>query len=593
MVISAQIHPATVILITPAAGKAMVESIQPTNDAEAGGGAIVFFRHDSDPFSVAVQGWSPTTPAGILSALQGSFTLSVWVKTKASIGSPGDLAYNGSAVIAADVGGLANLTTRSPLLWMGVKSAFNTGGDEDDTLNSSRPVNDGSYHHIVVTRDQPSGNKAIYIDGVLDSTGSGTTRLLNDPQSVVIGGIDDAGNPTLGASSFYGGFDGEMDDLQIYSGVLSSNEIASLHDNPGSTSANVAGLDFNPALNTTNLAWLTGGDTDWFVETTNTQDGVSAAQSGSVTGNQSSTLSVTVTGPGTLTFYWSDIANDPNDGLDYKFYIDDPNDGDVADLVEGNNSWQSIQDITGGPIFIPAGQHTLNWTVYADFDTDPTQAGFLDQVSFLPDAPPVITENPFDQTNYPGYPVWLSASASGNPALSLGSGMKPVPARSLPGATSSFYILTNSGSVGVQGNYYAIATNPAGSANTTTAAVSFVSAPLPPDWSRAFKSPFEAVDNTLETKDFYYGCIVDTNGNLYVAAEFGGNTTVGSSNLNSGTGGDAAAIVKQSPTGAPLWAVGITNNGTGSSFALCVAPAPAEWRLSGRKLFRRQLARQQ
>ena len=132
-------------------------SIQPTNDAEAGGGAIAFFRNDSDPSSVAVQGWYPTTPAGILSALQGSFSVSVWVKTKASIGNPGDFAYNGSAVIAADVGGLANDTV--PIALTAGQVAFNTGGDEDDTLNSIGTVNDGSYHHIVVTRDQPSGNK--------------------------------------------------------------------------------------------------------------------------------------------------------------------------------------------------------------------------------------------------------------------------------------------------------------------------------------------------------------------------------------------------------------------------------------------------
>jgi len=50
--------------------------------------------------------------------------------------------------------------------------------------------------------------------------------------------------------------------------------------------------------------------------TTNTYTGApAAAQSGSVTGGQSSTLSVVVNGLGTLTFYWSSIANDNNQGL--------------------------------------------------------------------------------------------------------------------------------------------------------------------------------------------------------------------------------------------------------------------------------------
>ena len=66
-----------------------------------------------------------------------------------------------------------------------------------------------------------------------------------------------------------------------------------------------------------------------------THDGVSAAQSGSVTGNQTSTLSVTVNGPGTLTFYWSSIANDPNEGFDYEFDID----GSYANDIYGDQSW--------------------------------------------------------------------------------------------------------------------------------------------------------------------------------------------------------------------------------------------------------------
>ena len=543
-------------------------SIQPTNDAEVGGGAIDFFRNDSDPFSVAVQGWYPTTPAGILSALQGSFSVSVWVKTTSSIGNS---VFNGSAVIAADVGGVANDTV--PIALVGGEVAFNTGGDEDDTLNSSKTVNNGSYRHIVVTRDQATGNKAIYIDGVLDSTGSGTTNLLNDPKSVLIGGIDDAGNPTFGASSFYGGFDGKMDDLQIYSGVLSSTEIASLHANPGSTAANVGGNDFDIALNTTNLTWTTSGDTDWFTENTYTYDGIEAAQSGSVTNNQSSTLSVTVTGPGTVTFYWSSIANDPNQDFDYEFYIDDPNSGDDGDLF-GDNSWQQA-----GPFIVQPGQHTLNWTVYAGGDTEPAQAGFLDQVIFLPDTSPVITENPFNQTNHSGYNVALLAAATSPSPITwqwfeLGN---PSP---LPNATNALFIPVNSGTADVAGSYYAVASTPGGSANTTTALVSFVSAPLPPNWSVAMKSPFAGVDPSAVTKDLYGGCVVGSTGNVYVADQYIGNVDVLTNGFVEniltavGTNG-GAALVKHDANGNPLWAVGLTNNQPGSySFADCVALAP-------------------
>jgi hypothetical protein len=99
-----------------------------------------------------------------------------------------------------------------------------------------------------------------------------------------------------------------MDEVQIYSGVLSDAEVAYLYQHPGTAVADTcrwqnSGPDFNGTLGTTNLAWSTSGNTTWFIETTNTYNGApSAAQSGSVTNNQSSTLSFTVTGPGTVTF---------------------------------------------------------------------------------------------------------------------------------------------------------------------------------------------------------------------------------------------------------------------------------------------------
>jgi hypothetical protein len=147
--------------------------------------------------------------------------------------------------------------------------------------------------------------------------------------------------------------------------------------------------NFNADLNTTNLPWATMGDAAWFTETTDTYNGaLYAAQSGSVTNSQSSTLSVTVTGPGTLTFFWSSIANDPNQGFDYEFDID----GNHADDISGDNSWaQEFDPNTGLPYAIPAGQHVLSWTVTANGDTDSTQAGYLDDVTYVPAAAPTLT----------------------------------------------------------------------------------------------------------------------------------------------------------------------------------------------------------
>ena len=155
-------------------------------------------------------------------------------------------------------------------------------------------------------------------------------------------------------------------------------DLASSQFTVGSPVAN-----FNADLNTTNLAWATMGDAAWFTETTNTYNAApAAAQSGSVTASQSSTLSVIVTGPGTLTFYWSSIANDPNAGFSCEFDVD----GNYSNNIAGDTAW--YQD---GPYSIGPGQHTLSWTASANGDTDPTQAGFLDQVSYVPVSFPTLT----------------------------------------------------------------------------------------------------------------------------------------------------------------------------------------------------------
>ena len=516
----------------------------PTNVPAAGNYAVYFFNNDDTGAS-----WlGPNT--NLLSTLAGSFSVALWLKTTQISGSDtDDGTYGNAGMVSALSGSSPNFVI--PMALTGGKLAFVTGGATQDTLQSATLINTGEYVHLVVTRNQATGQKSIYVNGVLDASDIAGSDLLDGPDDL------DIGEQNLN------GYQGEMDEIQIYSGVLSASEVSYLYNHPGAVVADTSGKsqDFAGALGTTNLNWTTSGDTSWFVESTKTYNGSpSAAQSGSVTNNQSSTLSVTVTGPGTLTFYWASL--DDCNNFDYEFDIDSSYQNDIY----CSQSW--VQD---GPYTIPAGQHTLSWTTYAYGDTDPTEAGFLDHVSYVLENVPVITGNPFDQTNYPGYPVWLAASVATNSAVTwqwykVGFG-------AIPGATGADYIPTNSGTSGVQGSYYAIASNLSGSANTTTAAVSFVSAPLPSDWSTAFKSAFTPVDLNMVTKDYYYGCIVDPVGNVYAAAQFNGNTTVGSLNLNS-SGTNAAAVVKQSPAGAALWAVAITNTGAGNSSAFGVAAAP-------------------
>ena len=539
---------------------------QPDADAEAGGGAVQFFGTDA---------MTPTgqTMANLDAVLAGSFTFSAWVKTTITNGADYNNAFFGSVIFWAynDQG---NTNDTIPLSITGSKVAFTTRDHlgNNYNLHSISSVNDGNYHLITVTRDQDSGEMKIYVDGNFENSEIGTTDPLNgNNYNLTLGGwayfID-------GTGTNYSSYKGLLDDVQIYSGVLSAQDVAFLYANPGASVPDTTALDFNPALNTTGLPWMTSGDANWFVESTNTWNGSpAAAQSGSVINSQSSTLSVTVAGPGTLTFYWA--SQDDCNNFYYEFAID----GNPKDSIQCNQSWYlEVDPQTGLPYEIPAGQHTLTWTTYANGDTDPTEAGFLDQVSYVPDTAPTITLNPFSQTNYPGYSVWLSANATSTPAATWQ--WYQVGVGAISGATSYYFIPTNSGTAGVAGQYYAIASNDVGSAITTTAAVSFVSAALPPDWSLALKSPFQSVNSDQFNKDYYYGCAVDSAGEVYVAAQYYGNMDVLTNGLveniltEVGTNG-GAALVKHAANGKPIWAVGLTNNQPFSySYGISVAPAP-------------------
>jgi len=508
-------------------------------------------------------------PTNVLAALAGDLTISVWVETTFTSGNDGDPAYFDAGIVAADVPSQANDII--PIALTGGGIGFNTGGAYDDTLSSSEDITNGNYHQVVITRTQATGEKKIYIDGLLNSTDTGTTNLLNDPKIMAVGAAIDASqsNPNNANTGPY--YQGLLDDIQIYSRVLNAGEVAGLYNNPGSVAT--LNLNFNHALNTTNLNWSTSSDADWFVETTNTFNGVSAAQSGPVVNNQASTLTLTVTGPGTISFYWQTSPNGNNFNL--GFNIDGSN---IGNLFSGN-SW-----VQAGPYNIGSGQHVLTWVAAANGDTDPTEAGYLDVVNFTPAPLPVITVNPASQTNYPGFPVGLAAGASSTTPVSwqwfeVGSGL-------IANATNAFYSPTNSGTSGVVGNYYAVASNQAGSAITLTAAVTFVSGPVPPNWSRVFRSPFYSANNSA-IRDYNGGCAVDPAGDVYVANQYIGSVNIENSQaaivktLTAVGANGGAALIKYADTNVPpnasplVWAVGLTNNDPASySYADCVALAP-------------------
>ncbi|MDH6592396.1 PKD repeat protein [Variovorax sp. TBS-050B] len=106
--------------------------------------------------------------------------------------------------------------------WLDANGRINLSVGNAATNNpgtrSAAAVNDGNWHHVVMTRDAGSGAQTLYVDGVkASSTGlTGTKGLSNKFQ--VMGQIQ--GNADL--------FRGTLAEVRVYSRVLSDAEVATL-----------------------------------------------------------------------------------------------------------------------------------------------------------------------------------------------------------------------------------------------------------------------------------------------------------------------------------------------------------------------------
>jgi hypothetical protein len=192
-----------------------------------------------------------TASSNLLSTLAGEFSVSLWLKTSQSFGSQNDYAWAGAGVIAADSPN-AGARDLIPVALTGGQVAFNIGdGVSDDTLNSSATVNDNTWHHVVVTRSLSTGTRQIFIDGTLDSSDIASTVLLDSPVLLTIGAKSDASDPNPASPGYNGsnGYEGLLDDVQIYNRVLSSGEVAFLYQNPGATVTSSSSIPYPVDVN--------------------------------------------------------------------------------------------------------------------------------------------------------------------------------------------------------------------------------------------------------------------------------------------------------------------------------------------------------
>lgn len=147
------------------------------------------------------------------------------------------------------------------------------------------------------------------------------------------------------------------------------------------TIINYSNTPLSDALDSSSLSWTTAGDAVWFGQAVTTYDGEDAAESGDISDNQESYLETTVTGPGTLSFYWRVSSESGFDFL--RFYIDG---------VEQEGAISGASDWAVKSYAIPeAGSHILRWSYTKDYsESYYSDCGWLDKVSWTQGAVTVL-----------------------------------------------------------------------------------------------------------------------------------------------------------------------------------------------------------
>jgi len=133
-------------------------------------------------------------------------------------------------------------------------------------------------------------------------------------------------------------------------------------DDPIASAADFAGLNW-PA------------DTKWRWTADFTHDGEDSLQAGAIIDNESSSLSISVEGPGTLSFYYKVSSEGTYDFL--KFMVDTSEQLSVSGEVD----WTFHEQL------IEAGAHTLTWKYAKDVGaSEGTDTAWIDQVIWVSDA---------------------------------------------------------------------------------------------------------------------------------------------------------------------------------------------------------------
>jgi hypothetical protein len=238
-------------------------------------------------------------------------------------------------------------------------------------------------------------------------------------------------------------------------------------NNNGSTVSGSLGVSceasLGEAVDQPGWPFSTGGSGSWYCQSGTAYSGGDAAQSALITHNQSTWFQTTLTGPGTVSFHWK-VSSEYN--YDYlRFYVD----GTQQGLICGEQGW------TPASFPISPGTHTVQWSYTKDGSVNTgADAGWVDAVQFgTICTPPSISAQPASQTAVVGDNVTFTVSANGSPTLTY---QWRYNGANITGATGPSHTIYNT-QQSHAGNYSVVVGNPCGSATSSDAVLTVVTAP--------------------------------------------------------------------------------------------------------------------
>lgn len=141
--------------------------------------------------------------------LGGSASVSFWIRTSQS----------GAASADAAPGLLGSGGVQWG--WLDEAGRVVLGVDGVVGVRTSEPVNDGRWHHVVMSRDAGSGGLTIHLDGALSASGMGAAGGRPGP-------IDRIGRMQNGSPAHLAA---RLDQIHVFAGVIDAATIAALHEN--------------------------------------------------------------------------------------------------------------------------------------------------------------------------------------------------------------------------------------------------------------------------------------------------------------------------------------------------------------------------